>query len=292
MKILKLLPTLLALLVAVGCKTEFDVLLASGDNDAKYDAAFKLFEEGKYQKAATLFESMAFAYNGTARDDTVQYYWGLCNYMFGDYDTAETNFQSFINNFHGSPFTENATFLRVKCLYDFTLRYELDQVPTHTAITAISEYIIDYPQTEHMDECMAMLNELDARLDRKAFENARLYYKMEDYLAAMTALRNVLKDDSDNIYREDILYYTAMASYKYALNSVEARQKDRYLSFVDDYYNFIGEYPESSYRKELDTMYKRALNSLGRFNGSAEELEGKEREFEKERQQLLKAQQQ
>ena len=234
---------------------------------------------------------MAFAYNGTARDDTVQFYWGLCNYMDGDYDTAEANLNTFITNFHGSPFTEYATFLRVKCLYDFTLRYELDQVPTNTAITAISEYIIEFPDNKNMEECLAMLNDLGERLDRKAYENAKLYYKMEDYLAAMTALRNVLKDDSENIYREDILYYTAMSSYKYALNSVEARQKDRYLSFVDDYYNFIGEYPESSYRKELDTMYKRALNSLGRFSGSAEELEGKEKEFEKERQQLLKHQQ-
>ena len=292
MKILRFFPVLLALLVTAGCKTEYDVLLQSGDNDAKYDAAFEYFNAGKYRKAATLFESMAFAYSGTARDDTVQYYWGLCNYMDGDYDTAETNFNTFITNYHGSPFTEDATFLRVKCLYDFTLRYELDQVPTNTAITAISEYIIDYPQNQHMEECLAMLNDLGERLDRKAYENAKLYYKMEDYLAAMTALRNVLKDDSENVYREDILYYTAMASYKYALNSVEARQKDRYLNFVDDYYNFIGEFPESSYRKELDTMYKRALNSLGRFNGSAEELEGKEKEFEKERQQLLRQQQQ
>ena len=291
MKILKLFPVLLALLVTVGCKTEYDILLASGDNDAKYDAAFEYFNSGQYRKAATLFESMSLAYSGTARDDTVQYYRGLCNYMDGDYDTAEANLNTFITNFHGSPFTESATFLRVKCLYDFTLRYELDQVPTNTAITAISEYIIEYPQTQNLEECRAMLDDLGERLDRKAYENAKLYYKMEDYLAAMTALRNVLKDDSDNIYREDILYYTAMASYKYALNSVEARQKDRYLSFVDDYYNFIGEFPESSYRKELDTMYKRALNSLGRFNGSAEELEGKEKEFEKERQQLLKHQQ-
>lgn len=291
MKILKLFPVLLALLVTVGCKTEYDILLASGDNDAKYDAAFEYFNSGQYRKAATLFESMSLAYSGTARDDTVQYYRGLCNYMDGDYDTAEANLNTFITNFHGSPFTESATFLRVKCLYDFTLRYELDQVPTNTAITAISEYIIEYPQTQNLEECRAMLDDLGERLDRKAYENAKLYYKMEDYLAAMTALRNVLKDDADNIYREDILYYTAMASYKYALNSVEARQKDRYLSFVDDYYNFIGEFPESSYRKELDTMYKRALNSLGRFNGSAEELEGKEKEFEKERQQLLKHQQ-
>ncbi|MBR5432056.1 MAG: outer membrane protein assembly factor BamD [Bacteroidales bacterium] len=291
MKILKLFPVLLAMLVTAGCKTEYDILLASGDNDAKYDAAFEYFNSGQYRKAATLFESMSLAYSGTARDDTVQYYRGLCNYMDGDYDTAEANLNTFITNFHGSPFTESATFLRVKCLYDFTLRYELDQVPTNTAITAISEYIIEYPQTQNLEECRAMLDDLGERLDRKAYENAKLYYKMEDYLAAMTALRNVLKDDSDNIYREDILYYTAMASYKYALNSVEARQKDRYLSFVDDYYNFIGEFPESSYRKELDTMYKRALNSLGRFNGSAEELEGKEKEFEKERQQMLKHQQ-
>ena len=291
MKILKLFPVLLALLVTAGCKTEYDILLASGDNDAKYDAAFEYFNSGQYRKAATLFESMSLAYSGTARDDTVQYYRGLCNYMDGDYDTAEANLNTFITNFHGSPFTESATFLRVKCLYDFTLRYELDQVPTNTAITAISEYIIEYPMTQNMEECKAMLDDLGERLDRKAYENAKLYYKMEDYLAAMTALRNVLKDDADNIYREDILYYTAMASYKYALNSVETRQKDRYLSFVDDYYNFIGEFPESSYRKELDTMYKRALNSLGRFNGSAEELEGKEKEFEKERQQLLKHQQ-
>ena len=291
MKIKKLFPVLLALLVIAGCKTEYDILLASGDNEAKYDAAFDYFNNGQYRKAASLFESMAFAYNGTARDDTVQFYWGLCNYMDGDYDTAEANLKTFITNFHGSPFTEYASFLRVKCLYDFTLRYELDQVPTHTAITAISEYIIEFPDNKNMEECLAMLDDLGERLDRKAYENAKLYYKMEDYLAAMTALRNVLKDDSENIYREDILYYTAMSSYKYALNSIEARQKDRYLSFVDDYYNFIGEYPESSYRKELDTMYKRALNSLGRFSGSAEELEGKEKEFEKERQQLLKRQQ-
>ena len=41
-----------------------------------------------------------------------------------------------------------------------------------------------------------MTTELNGRLDRKAYENARLYYKMEDYQAASVALRNVLKDNS------------------------------------------------------------------------------------------------
>ena len=101
-------------------------------------------------------------------------------------------------------------------------------------------------------------------MDRKAYENARLYYKMEDYQAASVALRNVLKDNSENIYREDILYYIAMSSYKYASMSVQNKQKERYLIFVDDYLNFVGEYPESSYRGELDGLYKRAQRALGR----------------------------
>ena len=102
-----------------------------------------------------------------------------------------------------------------------------------------------------------MLEDLNERLDRKAFENARLYYKMEDYKASRVAFKNVLKDNADNIYREDILYYAAMSSYKYALNSVPAKQKERYMVFVDDYLNFVGEFPESKYRKELDSLYEK-----------------------------------
>ena len=103
------------------------------------------------------------------------------------------------------------------------------------------------------------------------------------------AFKNILKDDAENIYREDILYYTAMSSYNYALHSVPAKRKERYLVFMDDYLNFVGETPESKYRKELDVMYKRALKALGRYSGTEEELEAKSREFERERKMMEKA---
>ena len=80
---------------------------------------------------------------------------------------------------------------------------------------------------------------------------------MEDYKAARVALRNVLKEDADNVYREDILYYTAMASYKFAEMSIPSKRRERFLVFQDDYLNFIGEYPESHYRKELDGLYNK-----------------------------------
>lgn len=278
-----LILTLLAVVSMASCKSQYEMMLNSNDADAKYDAAFAYFDEGKYSKAATLFESLSVLTNGTERDDTVRYYWGLSNYRFRDYYTAETNFTQFIESFPRSPFTSDARYLRIDCLYRSTLRYELDQTPTYTAINAISEYIIEFPDTPHMQECRDMLTDLNERLDKKAYEAARLYYKMEDYLAARVALRNVLKDDSENVYREDVLYHIAMASYNYARLSVPSKQRERYLTFMDDYYNFIGEIPESHYRKELDVVSRRAQKAIGREVVETGDLEMTEKDFAKER---------
>lgn len=263
--------TVMAMVAVCSCKTEYEALLNSNDADAKYEAAFKYFNDSKFSKAASLFESLAVLTDGTERDDTVKYYWGLSNYKFNDYYTAETNFERFLESYPRSPFASEARYLRIDCLYRQTLRYELDQTPTYKAMTEISQYILEYPNNTHMQTCRDMLDDLGERLDRKAYEAALLYYKMEDYLASRVAFRNVLKDDADNVYREDILYYIAMSSYNYARLSVSAKQKERYLVFVDDYLNFVGEIPESHYRKELDGIYRKAQKAMGKEVAEPEE---------------------
>ena len=274
---------LLGALLLFSCKSQYEMLLNSNDVDTKYEAAFEYYNNGKYSKAAALFESLSMLTTGTEKDDTVQYYWGLSNYRFKDYYTAETNFDHFLEYFPRSPFAPEARFLRLGCLYRSTLRYELDQSPTYKAMNAISEYMQEYPNSVHMETCELMMSDLETRLDTKAFEAARLYYKMEDYIASRVAFRNVLKDDADNIFREDILYYIAMSSYKYAQLSVHQKQKERYMTFVDDYLNFKGEYPDSDYCRELDLLYRRAQRALGRYAGeeSAEITKELEKEIKK-----------
>ena len=279
---------LTAIVAMTSCKSQYEILLNSNDADAKYEAAFQYFNDRKFSKAASLFESLSVLTDGTERDDTVRYYWGLSNYRFKDYYTAETNFDQFITSYPRSPFTSEARYLRLDCLYRQTLRYELDQTPTYKAINEISAYILEYPSNAHMQSCRDMLVELNARLDRKAYEGAKLYYKMEDYLASRVAFKNVLKDDAENIYREDILYYIAMSSYKYAQQSVPEKQKERYLAFVDDYLNFVGELPGSQYRKELDSVYQKAQKALGRHGVTEVDDEMSEKDFAKERRKALR----
>ncbi len=270
-----------ALMAFVGCKSQFDQILSSSDVDLKYKTAMELFEAKKYKKSASLFESLAMQTNGTELDDTVRYYWALSNYKYKDYITAEANFGSFIEMYSMSPFTMESRFLKLDCMFRSTLRYELDQTPTNMAIMSINEFLIEYPDTQYTDLCRKMLDDLQERLDKKEFENARLYYKMEDYVAAKTALKNVIKDHPENRYREDVMYYLTKASFKYAQLSVSHKQKDRYMDFVDHYYNFIGEIPESKYRAELDNLYARYQRSTGVSSESSRSVRRAEKKADK-----------
>jgi len=268
MKFRTLIVVILALAALSACKSQYEQLLQSNDVDQKYQGAFKLFDNKKYAKAAELFESLSLATRGTAQDDTVQFYWALSNYKYGDYITAESNFDTFINTFPLSPFNEYARFLRIDCLYRGTYRYELDQKPTYKALTIINEFLLEKPQSEYVEQVKQMKDDLNDRLELKAYKSAYLYYHMEDYLAAHYALKNVLKENADNRYREEILYYTAVSAYKYADMSIPAKQRERFMTFVDDYYNMVSEFPENSNRKTLDNMYEKAHKFLKKNGGA------------------------
>lgn len=246
-----------AALVFISCTSAYEKIMRSNDVDVKYKAAHDYFNKGKYRKAAEIFDHLNLLVQGLPQEDTVSFYHGLSNFRYGDYQAAETILAKFIEVYPRSAFHTEAQYLRIKCLYDDTYRYELDQTPTKKAMGVISEFMYENPQSEYYPVCKEMMADLMERLERKSYESAKLYYIMEDYKASRHALKNVLKDNAENQYREDVLYYIAMSSYKYAYNSIEEKQKERFLDFIDDYYNFISEYPESKYRKELDDLFKK-----------------------------------
>ncbi|MDR2584813.1 MAG: outer membrane protein assembly factor BamD [Prevotellaceae bacterium] len=257
---------LLILPLLSNCVGQYEALLNGPDAELKYAKAMEYFNAKKYSRSKELFDRILLIYRGTPRDDSVQYHLGLSHYYFGDYIEAEAVFDQFTQIFPRSPFTEKARFLRIDCLNDMTFRWELDQMPSHKAISVINEFLYDYPTSEYSAKCKEIRNDLNERLERKSFESARLYYKIEDYRAAAFALKNVLRDNPDNRYREDIMYYIVASNYQYAANSYAFRQRERFLVVIDEYYNFISEFPESKYSNELAGMFRRAQRATSRSN--------------------------
>ena len=260
-RVLFFIPLLLSL---TGCIGQYEALLNGPDADLKYDKAMEYYDAKKFNRAKDLFERIVLYNRGTPRDDTVQYYLGLSHYYDGDFIEAEATFDQFTQVFPRSPFTEKARFLRIDCLLDMTFRWELDQLPTYKAISVIEEFLYDYPTSTYADRCKEILDELNERLERKSYEAAKLYYKIEDFRAAAHALKGVLRDNPDNRYREEIMYHIVASNYRYAVNSVSYRQRERFITVIDEYYNFIGDYPESKYINELNSMFKRAQRATAR----------------------------
>lgn len=266
----KLFIFLVLALLSTSCVNQFEALMRSTDYQLKFRKAIEYFEAKRYSRAQPLLEQLQMVYRGTVQDDTLQYYLGLSNYHLNDYVTAEDNFRQFVEIFPRSPFTKMARFLRLDCLYQSTYRYALDQQPSHITIAAIEEFLYDYPGSEYTTTCHNMLDDLYLRLDRKAFESAKLYYTIEDYKAASHALKETLKENPENHYREEIMYYIVAAHYQYAVHSVPESQRERFLNVIDEYYNFVSEFPDSKYTKEVGTMFKKAQQVTTKKNNTEE----------------------
>lgn len=266
----KLFIFLVLAVLSTSCVNQFEALMRSTDYQLKFRKAIEYFEAKRYARAQPLLEQLQMVYRGTVQDDTLQYYLGLSNYHLNDYVTAEDNFRQFVEIFPRSPFTKSARFLRLDCLYQSTYRYALDQQPSHITIAAIEEFLYDYPGSEYTTTCHNMLDDLYLRLDRKAFESAKLYYTIEDYKAASHALKETLKENPENHYREEIMYYIVAAHYQYAVHSVPESQRERFLNVIDEYYNFVSEFPDSKYTKEVGTMFKKAQQVTTKKNNTEE----------------------
>ncbi|MDR1680814.1 MAG: outer membrane protein assembly factor BamD [Prevotellaceae bacterium] len=251
-----------AMLLAVACTTQYDKVLKSTDYALKYRTAGQYYEAGKYQKASALYEQAAMYYRGLPQDDSLNFFLAKSYFKYGDIYSSEYYFSQFCTAFPRSPFIEEAYYLQIVSLYEQTYRYELDQAPSYKTLTAVDEFLYAYPKSEYAARCKEMKEELLQRIDEKQYESAKLYYLTEDYKAATAALRTSMRDYPDSRFREEILYLMVASAYKYAEQSYQHLQKDRYQAVIDEYYNFVSEFPDSKHRKEVERMFENASRQV------------------------------
>ncbi len=247
--------------LSFGCKN-YTKILKSANNDLKYETGIDLYEKGDFNRALQFFDLLRAVNRGTEKGELLTYYTANCYFQMKDYDIASYYYKQYQQMYSHGKHAEEATFLSAYCQYLASPRPSLDQTNTYTALSELQSFIDRYPHSAKVEEANRLMDELRHKLEQKDYQIAMLYYKMEDYQAAITSFENLLDDYPDTDYREDILYYTTKAYFLYAEKSVYKKKKERYEKTVEAYNNLKYFYPESKYLKEVETYSQKARKHL------------------------------
>ncbi len=242
---------------------EYEKLLKSSDYQLKYEKAFEYYEDEEYVRSATIFEQIANIYNGTNKADTLQFYRAYSYFHQRDYYMAGHYFEELIKTFPSSDFAEEASFMNGYCYYMLSPRPSLDQASTYKAITTLTMFKMNFPASERIDEANRIIREMEEKLVEKSYISAKLYYDLSKYQSAIIALRNSLGQFPDTKYREELMFMILESSYQIAANSVEDKKTERYQATVDEYYSFIGEFPEGEFAGDAERIYRTSMDALG-----------------------------
>ena len=242
--------------------SKFQHALKSNDMNLKYESAEKYYQKEDYYRALQLLEELMTVYRGTSRGEQVYYYYAYSNYHIGDYIMASYHFNNFLTSYPTSKYSEEIQYMYAYCFYLDSPNPSLDQTSSLDAIDKFQLFINRYPKSPRVAEANQLIDELRMKLETKAFNNAKLFYKTDNYKSAVTALQNVLIDFPASIYKEEILYLVFKSSYYFAVNSIESKQLLRLNDSKENYLKLVDAFPQSKYLREAEHLFKNVQEEL------------------------------
>jgi outer membrane protein assembly factor BamD len=255
---------LILLLTTASC-SKFNRLQKSDDPMKKYEAALKYYENEKYAKAALLLEDVLPILVGKEEGEKAQFYYAYSYFHQELYIESAYYFQEFFNTYGRSPMAEEALFMHGYSLYLQSPRHNLDQTPTLEAINDLQGFIDRYPASEYKSKATEILDELQYKLAFKAFNNAKLFYNLDRYKAALVMLEEFTNSFPDSEYIEEATYLRVKVAHDLAVNSLPSLQKERFGQAIEYYTEFIDKYPESRWGKEAEELYIASTEAVSRL---------------------------
>jgi len=253
----------LVLLVGVSCK--FRKIERSTDWRVKYEAATNYFNKEKYYKSSVLLEQIQPIVRGLPEGEKVQFMNAYCQFNLKFYLLASEQFKTFYETYGRSPQVEEARYMYSYSLFRSSPRSNLDQTSSIDAMASMQEFLNRYPNSKFKDKAINVIFSTQEKLEKKGYDNAYQYYKMRSYKAAIVSLRNFTNNFPDSKYVEESHYLILVSEYKQAEKSIPSKQLDRYKDLVNDYKEFLGKYPHSSYLQEAEKLYADSLDKINKL---------------------------
>jgi outer membrane protein assembly factor BamD len=237
-----------------GCKSEYETVRTSGDPELILKKAYEYYEQEEYQRAQSLMELVVSVYRGRAEAEDLNFKLAYTFYYLNNYIMSSFRFKEFSQTYGASDRKEESDFMSAYSNYLLSPKYRLDQSYTNTAIQELQFFINMYPNSERVEQCNNLIDELRAKFEKKAFEEGKLYFNLTRYNAAVQVYENLLKDFPETENTAEIRYMIIRSSYSLAENSVLQRQKERYQEVVDLATEYELRFSASEYADEVLKM--------------------------------------
>ncbi len=257
-----------------------DQAMKSADKDFILKVANEKFAKKKWADALALYDRLPNLVAGTDDAPNVVFNSAYANYYDKNYRLAANQFKNFVVSFPQDTRKEEAAYLSALCYYEGSLQYNLDQSNTESAITELQNFLNEYPDSERSKNITQLVDELTYKLEFKAFENAKQYYKMGEYKAAAVTFENVLEDFPATKLRPKIYDIIMKSKYELAINSVYELKKER-LDAAASYAKRVSiELPNSEYSKNADVLSLKLEAEKAKFATLQAEVEKRKAEYE------------
>jgi outer membrane protein assembly factor BamD len=254
----------IAILFSFASCSEYQRVLKEDDIAAKYQMGTELFDSGKFDKANRLFLQIVPKYRGKPQAQKLMYMHSKSYYETKDYYTANYRMEQFVEAYPKSERIDEIAFLAAKSYYFLSPIYSKDQTETYDALEKLQSFINRYPDSDYFDEANLLVQELDLKLEKKAYEIALQYHRTgpfhRDYNSAIKAFDNFLDNFPGSVFREDALYYKFDSAYQLAVNSVVWKQEERTQKALKFHNNLIRYFPETKYLTQSKEMRKELQN--------------------------------
>jgi outer membrane protein assembly factor BamD len=278
---------LLGIVFLTACKSPFTTLQKKGTTEEKYKGAINYYKKADFYRAGLLFEEIMPLLKGVdSTAEYAQFYNAYCQYNQGQYQMSSYLFKTFYSTYANSPLAEESFYMYAYSMFKDSPTYNLDQASTLTAIEALQTFVNTFPESKYAEQCSNNLIDLRHRLEQKAYEKAKLYYKTSgtawtkaNLKAAVVTVGNFEREFPDSEYLEELNFMKIQAQFEYAEISIEEKQRERYTDVITYYEKFVDAYPKSTYLGQLEKMYdgsNKGLEKVAKLEKEAKELKEKE----------------
>jgi len=253
MKIRILYFALASFLILSSC-SGYNRVVKGDDYEKKFELAGQLYEKKQYMRSVTLYEQIYQRVPKTGEGELAYYRLGKAYYFEKDYHMGGYYFGSFFQRFPYSPKAEETLFLSALCSVNNSPEYSLDQKDTDLAINELQQFINKYPNSDLVDSCNHIMDKLRFKLESKDYQSVKLYSKTENFKAAISSSSTFLADYPMSIFKEEVFYILVNNSAVLTKNSIEEKKKERIEETLERYRNFVTEFPNTKYKKEVNSI--------------------------------------